>query len=158
MTRLVCSAGKLLIAATFLAFAADGSSAQPPTICDQPFDGDLGAFADRIRQLPHATASAPKDRLGLETITVRPPRSLAGAIWYFTRPDHPAHPAVSCLRIFNTGGSDFRRGVTCIPTAIRPDEPASMPALDPNSPCCPKGHGTAWRSQCFACACWAHFA
>src|SRR5262245_54667087 len=107
MTRLVCSAGKLLIAATFIAFAAHGSSAQPPTICNQPFDSDLAAFADRIRQLPHATASAPKDRFGLETIYVRPPRSLAGTIWRFTPPHHPAHPAVSCLRIFNTGGTDF---------------------------------------------------
>ncbi len=109
MTRLVCSAGKLLIAATFIASATDGSGAQPPTICDQPFDGDLAAFADRIRQLPHATAFAPKDRFGLEAIHVRPPRKRddgpgVGTIWYFTPPHHPAHPAVSCLRMFNTGG------------------------------------------------------
>src|SRR5262245_22605866 len=48
MTRLVCIAGKLLLAGTFIAFAADDSSAQPPTICGQPFDGDLAALADRI--------------------------------------------------------------------------------------------------------------
>jgi hypothetical protein len=98
MTRLVCSVGKLLIAVTFIAFAADGSSAQPPTICDQPFDGDLAAFAERIRQLPRA--SAPEKNLrGLEGIWILPRRDGGGAYWQFTPPDHPAHPAVSCLRI-----------------------------------------------------------
>ena len=110
--RLVCSAGRLLLAATFVAFAAERSSAQAPTICDQPFDSDLATFAERIRQLPHATASSKKNLLGLEGILVRPPRALrddgpGGTYWHFTPPDHPAHPSVSCLRIFNTGGRRF---------------------------------------------------
>src|SRR5262245_25818191 len=100
MTRLVCSAGKLLIAATFIAFAADGNSAQPPTICHQPFDGDLAAFAERIRHLPHAEAWGTSNHL--EKIVVRVPRSsLNGSIWSFTTPSHPAHPSVFCLRILH---------------------------------------------------------
>jgi hypothetical protein len=106
MTRLVCSVGRLLIAATFITVAADGS-AQPPTICGQPFDGDLAALADRIRQLPKTTTS--KNLSGLEGVWVLPtPRreyAPGGAYWRFTPPDHPAHPAVSCMRIVNTGGS-----------------------------------------------------
>jgi hypothetical protein len=104
MTRLVCIAGKLLLAATFVAFTADGSSAQPPQICGQPFDGDLAALADRVRRLPKATTS--KNRSGLEGVWVLPTPRRGGEYWQFTAPDHPAHPAVSCLRTVKTGGPD----------------------------------------------------
>jgi hypothetical protein len=106
MTRLVCSAGKLLLAVTFIAFADDGSSAQPSTICGRPFDGDLAALADRVRQLPKATASE-KNLRGLDAIWVLPTRDgPGGESWQFTSRDHPAHPAVLCLRTVRTGGGD----------------------------------------------------
>jgi hypothetical protein len=106
MTRLVCRANKLLIAATFIAFAADGSSAQPSTICGQPFDGDFAALAERLRQLPRARASE-KNVRGLEGIWVLPtPYGPGGEYWQFTSPDHLAHPAVFCLRTVRTGGGD----------------------------------------------------
>jgi hypothetical protein len=99
MTRLVRSAGRLL-AWAFVAFVVDPSSAQAPTICGQPFDGDLAAFAERSRHLPHARASATSNHL--EEIVVRVPRSsLNGSIWNFTTPSHPAHPSVFCLQILH---------------------------------------------------------
>jgi hypothetical protein len=113
MIRLVRSATRLLLAATFVAFAAD-ASAQERMICGQPFDGDVTALAERIRQLPHASVSAKRNLLGLEGIRVRPPRFLRvdGAIvtvWDFTSPDHPAHPSVFCSRVVNMGGGRLSR-------------------------------------------------
>jgi hypothetical protein len=97
----------VLLAGTFVAFAACRSGAQAPTICDQPFDGDLTAFAERIRELPHATAFRKNGR-DLYGILVRPPRSfrygLPSIFWYFTTQSHPAHPSVFCFRILHEGG------------------------------------------------------
>ena len=108
MLGLGCSAGRLLLAATLLAFAADRGSAQVTMICDQPFDGDLAAFAERIRQLPDAEPPK-KDKLGLMATSVWPSEALRDggpgtADWSFTPTDHPAHPSVVCWRIINTGG------------------------------------------------------
>jgi hypothetical protein len=108
MLGLGCSAGRLLLAATLLAFAAGRGSAQVTMICDQPFDGDLVAFAERIRQLPHAEPPK-KDKLGLMATSVWPLEALrdggpGSADWSFTTADHPAHPSVVCWRIVNTGG------------------------------------------------------
>jgi len=108
MLGLGCSAGRLLLVVTLLAFAADRANAQVTTICDQPFDGDLAAFAQRIRQLPDAEPPK-KDKLGLIATSVWPLEALrdggpGSADWSFTPADHPAHPSVVCWRIVNTGG------------------------------------------------------
>jgi hypothetical protein len=108
MVGLGCNAGRLLLAATLLAFAADRGRAQVTMICDQPFDGDLAAFSERIRQLPRAEPSK-KDRLGLMATSVWPPGALrdggpGSADWSFTPADHPAHPSVICWQIVNKGG------------------------------------------------------
>jgi|SRR5262245_53352439 len=107
MMRLDCGVGRFLLA-TLVAFAAD-ASAQERMICGQPFDGDIAALAQRIRQLPHASGSPSKNLFGLEGIIVRPhwalqPDGPGGTLWNFTPPDHPAHPSVSCWRLVNTGG------------------------------------------------------
>ena len=107
MLGLGCGAGRLLLAATLLAFAVGRGSAQVTLICDQPFDGDLAVFAGRIRQLPY-TEPPKKDKLGLIAISVWPSGALrdggpGSADWSFTPADHPAHPSVVCWRIVNTG-------------------------------------------------------
>ena len=104
---------RLLLAATFVAFAPN-ASAQERMMCGQPFDGDITALAERVRQLPHADASGKRTLLGLESILVRPPRFLStdgaiATIWDFTPADHPAHPSVFCFRILNMGGRRLSR-------------------------------------------------
>jgi hypothetical protein len=117
MTRLGRRACRLLLAATFVALTAD-AGAQEGMMCGQAFDGDVAALAERIRQLPHADAPPQKNILGLHGIYVRPPRFMAtdgaiGTIWYFTPPEHPAHPSVSCLRIVNKGDRRFDSQFHC---------------------------------------------
>jgi hypothetical protein len=73
------------------------SYAQSRPICDQTFDGDIPAMRERISQLPGATIAEGQNPNFIVIITA------SGHLWNFTKPNHPAHPAIACRRVVKVG-------------------------------------------------------
>ncbi len=70
---------------------------QAEQICGLPV-GDLEALRAQVAKLPGA-ALAVSQSPEFDVINVG-----QGQLWNFTKPQHPAHPAVACRQLVQTGG------------------------------------------------------
>lgn len=86
------SKGGSLLAIALFALQAGPGHTQTQTLCDQPFDADLAAMHERIKQLPGATMP-PSRSPDFDVV------SFHGELWNFTKASHPAFPSVACRRI-----------------------------------------------------------
>lgn len=99
----------LILAVAIAALPPGPGHAQAPTICGQPFDGDIVRLHDRIRQAPGAVAM-PSRNPNFDVINVEP----QGHIWNFTKAGHAAHPSVACRQIVRVGDAfSVRTEIQC---------------------------------------------
>jgi hypothetical protein len=98
-----------LLAIAIAALPVDPGRSQVPTICDQPFDGNMTGLYGRIRGMPGAVAM-PSQSPDFEVISIEP----HGDLWNFTKATHPAHPSVACRRLVRQGDAwNVRTDIQC---------------------------------------------
>jgi hypothetical protein len=86
-----------VLAIVFIALQTSPSHPQTSTLCDQPLVGTPAAMYERIRQLPGAVVVQSQSPM-FDVINLR------DQVWNFTKPSHPAYPAVACRRVVQIGG------------------------------------------------------